>query len=338
VSPLEEELDALAAETGYSGIVRVDGPDGLMLERAYGLADRAHGIPNTAGTRFALASGAKGFTALTVVSLAEQGALSLSDTARGWLGGDLPEIDDTVTLEHLLSHRSGIGDYLDEEELDDVDAYVMPVSVHRLATSDDYLAVLTGRPQKFAPGERFSYSNSGYVVLAVIAERAARVPFHELVRERVCTPAGLPDTAFLRSDELPGEAAIGYVLLDGRWRSNVFHLPVRGSGDGGIYSTAADVSRLWHALAAGRIVSERSVAEMTRPHTERLPEGGQYGLGFWLGRGGGFVELRGADAGVSFRSVYDRRRGIIHTALSNLSKGAWAPSRLLDERLETGDD
>ena len=336
MQPLEQELDELAAETEYSGVVRVDGPDGLVLERAYGLADRAHGIPNTAGTRFALASGAKGFTALTVVSLVEDGVLSLSDTARTWLGDDLPEVDDSVTIEHLLSHRSGIGDYLDEEELDDVDAYVMPVSVHELATSEQYLAVLAGHPRKFTPGERFSYSNSGYVVLAVVAERAAGLPFHELVGERVCAPADLRDTAFLRSDELPGDAAIGYVHVDGRWRSNVFHLPVRGSGDGGIYSTAADVTRLWEAFAAGRIVSDAWAAEMTRPHTELLSEDGHYGLGFWLGRGGGLVELRGADAGVSFRSVHDRRRGIVHAAISNTSEGAWAPSRLLDERLETG--
>ena len=140
----------------------------------------------------------------------------------------------------------------------------MPVPVHELATTEQYLAVLDGYPTKFAPGERFAYCNGGYVVLALIAERAGGVPFHELVRQRVCEPAGMADTEFLRSDELPGRAALGYLDVDGA-RTNVFHLPVRGSGDGGIYSTAADVGAFWRAFFAGRIVSPAWVAEMVAP-------------------------------------------------------------------------
>ena len=161
------------------------------------------------------------------------------------LGGDLPLIGDDVTIEHLLSHRSGIGDYLDEDAEPEITDYVMPVPVHELATTEQYLAVLDGHPTKFAADERFAYCNSGYVVLALIAERTSGVPFHELVRQRVCEPAGMHDTEFLRSDELPGRAALGYLPIDGVSRTNVFHLPVRGSGDGGIYSTAADISSFW---------------------------------------------------------------------------------------------
>ena len=103
----------------------------------------------------------------------------------------------------------------------------------------------------FAPGDRFSYNNSGFVVLALIAERVSGIPFQELVRERVCEPAGMPDTAFLRSDEPTGRTALGYLDVRGL-RTNVLHLPVLGSGDGGIYSTAADVHALWVALISGR--------------------------------------------------------------------------------------
>ena len=79
-------------------------------------------------------------------------------------------------------------------------------------------------------------------MLAVLAERASGIPYHELVAQRVCEPAGMGDTAFLRSDELPGRAAIGYLFVDGL-RTNVLHLPVRGVGDGGIYTTAAESGR-----------------------------------------------------------------------------------------------
>jgi CubicO group peptidase (beta-lactamase class C family) len=274
-------------------------------------------------------------TALTVVSLIEAGVLDLSTTARSVLGNDLPLIDDEVTVEHLLSHRSGIGDYLDEETGYDLADYQMPVSVHELATTEQYLAVLGGHLRKFAPGERFAYCNGGYVVLALIAERASGVPFHELVRQRVCEPAGMHDTAFLRSDELPGRTALGYLRIDDGWRTNVFHLPVRGSGDGGIYTTVSDVSSLWGALFAGRIVSLDWVSEMLRSRSDVPSAGERYGLGFWLHASSDTVMLEGCDAGVSFRSVHDPRSGVTHTVISNTSDGAWPVTRFLEERLGT---
>ncbi len=326
---LTSALDSAASGTDFSGVVRVDRPDGV-LERAYGLADRAHGIPNTTDTRFGIASGTKGLTALAVVSLIEAGSLDLSTTARSVLGTDLPLIDEAVTIEHLLSHRSGIGDYFDEDAIETTD-YVMPVPVQELATTEEYLVVLDGHPAVSAPGERLAYNNGGYVVLALIAERTSGVPFHELVRQRVCEPAGMHDTAFLRSDELPGDAAIGYLSTGGP-RTNVLHLPVRGSGDGGIYSTTADVSSLWSALFAGQIVSESWVAEMMRPRSDMPNPAMRCGLGFFL-HASGAVELHGYDAGVSFRSVHDPAAGTTSTVISNTSEGTWPIETLLDEHL-----
>ena len=97
------------------------------------------------------------------------------------LGDDLPLIDDGVKVEHLLTHHSGIGDYVDEE---DPTEYVMPVPVHQLASTEDYLSVLAGHRQVFAPGERFAYNNSAFVVLALIAERVSGVPFERLIQAR----------------------------------------------------------------------------------------------------------------------------------------------------------
>ncbi len=327
---LGDAVDSLAGAEGFSGVVRVDRGDETELARAYGLAHRGHEIANTVDAQFAIASGTKGLTALAVVRLIEDGSLALSTTARSVLGEDLALIGDDVTIEHLLSHRSGIGDYLDEDADLDLTDYLMPVPVHQLAATEQYLAVLDGHPTKFAPDDRFSYSNGGYVVLALIAERTSGVPFHELVRRRVCEPAGMHDTRFLRSDELPGRAALGYLTLDGAARTNVLHLPVLGSGDGGIYSTAADISSLWKALFAGRIVSPGWVAEMVRPRSDVARESRRYGLGFWLHGSSSAVMLEGCDAGVSFRSVHDPGPGITSTVISNTSAGAWPIARLLD--------
>jgi CubicO group peptidase (beta-lactamase class C family) len=320
------ELDELAATERFSGVIRVDRQGHLEHAMAYGMAHRGWGIPNTVETRFALASGSKAFTALAVVALIDDGVLELGTTARAVLGADLPLIDDAVTVEQLLSHRSGIGDYLDEDAGHDVTDYAMTVSMHELETTESFLAVLDGHPTAFPPGERFAYCNGGFVVLALIAERASGVPFHDLVQQRILDPAGMADTAYLRSDALPGGTALGYLTTDPSSRTNVFHLPVRGNGDGGAYSTAADVSTFWRALFEGRIVSDAWVAEMVRPRST-LPSGSaRYGMGFWLEASGAEVMLEGCDAGVSFRSVHDPVVGLTRTVICNTSDGAWTIS------------
>jgi CubicO group peptidase (beta-lactamase class C family) len=332
VSGVEQSVDRIAKQTGFSGVVRVDHGDEVRFIKAYGLARRDVGIENTGDTQFAIASGVKGMTALTVVSLIEEGRLSLATTARSLLGEDLPLIGDEVTVEHLLAHRSGIGDYFDEDVDRPMTDYVLTVPVHELDTTEGYLPALGGYPPKFPPGERFSYCNSGYVVLALMVERTSGVPFPELVDRHVCQPARMGDTAFLRSDELPGRAAVGYLEVEGP-RTNVHHLPVRGSGDGGIYSTAADIHALWTAIFAGRIVSPEWVAEMVRARSDVPEESRRYGLGFWLHESRDVVMLVGYDAGVSFRTVHDPALRITHTVLSNTTEGAWAITDRLDELL-----
>jgi len=329
------ELDRLIADvvatTAFSGAVRVDRGGETIVSAAYGYADRAHEIPNSVDTRFATASGAKGFTALTVVSLVDNGTLDLETTARSLLGDDLPLVGDDVTVEHLLAHRSGIGDFLDEDAMGAITDYALPVPVHRLDRTEAYLEVLDGHPAKAAAGERFAYCNGGYVILALLAERATGIAFPELVQEHVCTPAGLTRTAFVRSDERPADVAIGYLSVDSD-RSNVLHLPVVGSGDGGLFSTVDDMARFWAAFAAGRIVAPAWVDEMVRPRSEEADGGRSYGLGFWLPRDGS-IELEGYDAGVSFRSAHHRESAHTWTVVSNTSEGAWPLVRALAEHL-----
>ena len=329
---LESEVDRLVTETDFSGAVRVDRDGNIELAKAYGMAHRGLQVANTIDTQFGIASGVKGMTALAVVSLIVDGALELSTPARTVLGDDLPLIDDAVTVEHLLSHRSGIGDYLDEDAHPDISDYVMPVPVHQLAETEQYLIALDGHPTKFKAGEDFSYCNGGFVVLALIAERVSGVPFHDLVHQRVLEPAGMIDTVFLRSDELPGRAALGYLEVDGVLRTNILHLPVRGNGDGGIYTTVADVRRLWMAVFGGKIVPEEWIAEMVRPRSVVSDEE-RYGLGFWLAGSGEAVRLEGYDAGVTFRSWHHPTPRLTHTVISNRSEGAWPVMSALYARL-----
>jgi CubicO group peptidase (beta-lactamase class C family) len=327
---LSDELRMLADQTDFSGVVAVSRGGHRLAELSRGMADRANRRPNTLGTQFGTASATKGLTALAIGSLIQSGRLRLDTTMRSLMGDALPLVDATVTIEQLLGHTSGVGDYLDEDEVDDIDDHVVDVAVHRLAEPGDYLQILDGYPQKTAPGTVFAYNNGGYVMLSIAVEAADGSSFYEVVQQRVLDPASMDDTAFLRSDELPAEAAIGY-LANGR--SNVFHLPVRGAGDGGIYSTVADMERFWTALFAGEILAPDAVESFVSPRCDVPAENLRYGRGFWLRPERLTVMLEGMDAGVSFRSAYDRPSGLIYTVISNTSSGAWPIVKFIDGQL-----
>lgn len=314
MSPFVPDLDE------FSGVLSIRRGDEVIGEWAVGLADRTAGAANTPETRFGLASGTKTFTAITVLSLVEEGVLTLQTPAREVLGADLPLIADDVTIDHLLTHTSGIGDYLDEE----IDALApMTVPVQELDSTPAYLAVLDGFETKFPAGERFSYCNGGYVVLAIIAERVSGIPFTELVGQRVFERAGMTASGFPRSDLLPAGTATGY-KDDGR--TNVFALPVVGSGDGGAHSTAADLHRFWRALLAGRIVGPDFVALATETVTADADDGMGYGRGLWLESGQ--LVIAGGDHGVAVTSRHDPATGTTVTALANIEAPTFARTRV----------
>lgn len=318
----ESDIDALAEASSFTGVVSIDVDGEPEFVRAYGFAHRAHQVPNTADTRIAIASGSKAFTALAVLSLVEEAVLTLDTPVRSILRSDLPLVDDAVTIEHLLTHHSGIGDYIDEDSDFEVDDYIMPVPVHTLDTTEAFVPVLDGFEQAFAPGERVAYCNSGYMVLALVAERASGTPFHDLVQSRVLDKAGMSRTAFLRSDDLPADAALGY-LDDSGNRTNVLHLPVRGNGDGGAFTTAGDLTTFWRALFEGRIVSSDTVAEMARPRAVIADEEQRVGMGLFLLESSDAVLIEGYDAGASFRSTHDPATKRTVSVLGNSSEGAW---------------
>jgi CubicO group peptidase (beta-lactamase class C family) len=325
--PLTDALDATAEQTRFAGVVAVIGGD-EPLSLAYGLANRSTGTPVTTDTRFATASGSKTMTALVVASLVVEGRLSFETPARELLGDDLPLIDAGVTVRHLLSHTSGIGDYLDEDADDyDTDGYMMARPAQEYLTMSAFLPELDGHPQVFAPGAQFAYCNGGFQVLALLAERATGEDYHDLVRDRVLDPAGMTDSGFFRSDRLPPRTALGYLSEDDDAVTNVFHLPIIGCGDGGLYTSAADTHHFWTALLAGAIVPTDVVEEMITIQAEIPDHPSDYGLGFWLrpspDGGRPNPQLVGEDSGVSFISRHDRSTGVTRTVLAGTTEGAW---------------
>lgn len=332
---LFEAMRDAAASPGsrFSGVIRVDADGTLVGEAAFGLADRAYGVANTPSTRFAVASVTKGFTALAIAALIEDGLLDWDTPVRPILGDDLPLIDAAVTIDHLLTHRSGIGDYLAEDEID-VREYPMPIPVHRLDSLEALIPALDGHPQVSAPGTEFVYNNSGFAVLGLVAERVSGKPYAELVAERVFAPAGMTASDHPRFDELGGDVARGYLHASGL-RTNVLHLPVLEQADGGTVTTAADLAAFWTALFDGRIVRPETLATLIEPVTTGDDT---YGRGFWIGEESGMVMLLGWDAGQSARTWYDPATKVAATVIANWTDGAWPILDAADGEDEEHDD
>lgn len=320
---LRTVVQEAAQDGSFSGVVSIARGEDVLLEACYGYAHRGLGVVPTPSTRFATASGSKTFTALAVMRLIEDGVLTLDTLVRRYLGADLPLIDDGVTVHHLLGHTSGIGDYLDESSDVSFNDHLMVRPVHEYTDAESFLPDLEGHEQVSPPGEQYAYNNGAYLVLALVAARASGRDYHELVRTEVLARAGMEQTDFLRSDRLPGDAALGYLEDSGDY-SNILHLPVLGGGDGGAYTNAADMRRFWRALDEGRIVSRDSYELMTTtPHLDE-EEGLRVGLGFYRHEhGGNAVLIEGCDAGVSFRSTHDADSGLTVTVLGNTMEGAW---------------
>lgn len=311
----EDLLDRWAVESGFSGTVGIR-RGGRDLYRAYGLRDRAEGLPNGINTAFGCASATKFFTALAAGRLVDEGRLRL-DTAVGELSPELSGfIDPTATIEELLRHRSGCYDYLDEDLIEDYDAFELPLAPYKLLSPMDYLPMFRGHAPKSARGEREAYSNGGYVILAACIELAAGEPYQDYLEREVLAKAGMSHSGFYRFDALPADTAKGY--LDDGLATNAYRLPLRGGGDGGLYLSAPDLSRFWDAFAAGVILSPALATTFTKPFADAASA---MGCGLTVVREPASLSISGYDLGVGAYSAYWPDSEDVVTVLSNRTGG-----------------
>ncbi len=330
-------LDKLVEECAFSGVVRVRRHGQTIYERVAGFADRANSIANTAETRFGIASGTKLLTALTVGRLIDAGRLALTTQVRDCVSVELPDYTAAITIQHLLTHTSGIPDYYDEELIEDFDNFTVGIPWYELRGPKDYLPVFPQREMKFAPGEGFSYCNSGYILLGVVIEEVTGKRFQDAVAEEVLGPARMDRSGFFAMNQLPECTALGYIEDGESWRTNIYNLPIVGASDGGLFSTLADIAALWDGFWNGEIVSEELVRTFSAPFANVSGDSGlHYGHGMWMRRrADGTLQhyIMGADPGISFKSAVDRQRQLDYAVISNTSEGAWPIARAIDDVL-----
>ena len=237
----------------FSGTVLVVRGGRTVYEKAFGLASREYNIPNRADTKYNLGSINKFFTKIAIGQLVQEGKLSFDDA----LGKILPEYPNPnarqkVTIRHLLTMTSGIGDFFGE----DYDA----TPKDRIRSIRDYLPLFTGKPLAFEPGTQRKCSNGGYVVLGAVIEKITGGSYYDYVREHVTKPAGMEDTDFFEADAPTPNLAMGYTRgeegrKDSPWWNNIYTRPARGSSAGGGYSTAPDMLKFSQALKANKFLT-----------------------------------------------------------------------------------
>ncbi|MCU0520862.1 MAG: beta-lactamase family protein [Anaerolineae bacterium] len=321
-------LNAAVEEHDFSGVIRLRRGNESIYQRAAGFADRANRIPNRLDTRFGIASGTKIFTALAIGKLIEAGKLSFDTRLADVVDLGFPQYAPDITIRHLLTHTSGIPDYYDEDKVEDFDGFKVSVPWSELKGPRDYLQVFPNEPMKFMPGERFSYSNGGFIVLGIVIEALTGIAYRDYVETEILRPVGMARSGYFAMNKLPEGTAFGYVEEDSGWRTNVFDLPIIGASDGGAFTTVEDISRLWDALWGFRILSEATLKVFATPYlrAETFGEGAFYGHGIWFQQtsdGSTYPFLTGCDAGVSFRSEYHPAENVEITVISNTTNGAW---------------
>jgi CubicO group peptidase (beta-lactamase class C family) len=290
-----EALAALTAHAGelakkdeFSGVVLVARHGEVLLQKAWGLANRETGAPATLDTRFRIGSMNKMFTSVATLQLVEAGKLALDDPI-GKILPDYPNKDvaSKVTVRHLLTHTGGTGDIFGPE-----------FEKNRLTLREpsDYLKLYGSRGLTHEPGAEFEYSNYGFVLLGALIEKVTGMSYYDYVRSHIFQPAGMSSTDSLPETEAVPNRSTGYMKGQGGWVPNTETLPWRASSAGGGYSTAGDLLRFAQALESGKLISKASLAAATTPSKEH------YGYGFGIqgegplrsyGHGGGAPGMNG---------------------------------------------
>ncbi len=271
-------IEELAVQDQFSGSILIARDDEILWQFAGGLADREANIPNRIDTQFNLGSMNKMFTAISILQLVEQGKLNLEDTIAQVLSDyPNPEVASQVTIHQLLTHTSGLGDTFTEE---------FGIDPHHYRSNEDYLPLFVNEPLRFTPGEGFSYSNAGFVVLGLIVESVSGQSYDDYVRVHIFEPSGMVSTGAHDIEEDVPNLAIGYTTMDidgndtGVLASHTALMPGRGFAAGGGYSTVMDLFMFRNALLGYQLLSPASTELLITGKVE-MRENMQYGYGFF---------------------------------------------------------
>jgi CubicO group peptidase (beta-lactamase class C family) len=265
-------LDKSVTADRFAGAVLAAKNGKAFFARAYGLANRERGAPNTLDTRFRIGSMNKMFTAVATLTLVQDGKLALEDPIGKYLT-DYPNktFAAKVTIHQLLTHTGGTGDFFGPEFM-----------AHRLElrTHQDYVQLFGARDLLFEPGSRWMYSNFGFILLGAVIEKVSGQSYYDYVRDHVYKPSGMTSTGSDPEQQAPANLAVGYMKRPGAvgWQPDTDTLPYRGTAAGGGYTTVRDLLQFSSAVLKHKLLNAHYTDLLT---TGKVPAmGGKYAYGF----------------------------------------------------------
>ena len=299
---------------------------GVFVVRGYGLANLEHRVAVTPETIFQSGSLGKMFTSAAVMLQVEDGKLSLTDPIARFFPG-APAAWGGITVRHLLTHTSGIPEYT-----------AGAIDLRRDYTEDDFAAMAYGLQPSFAPGEKWTYSNTGYVLLGIIVRKASGMFYGDVLAERVFKPLGMKTARVISESDIVPHRAAGYTLVKGEWKNQDWVSPsLNTTGDGALYLSLNDMVA-WDAGVRGRrILSAASWDTVLSPG--RLNDGSPHGYGFgWrIDSRGGQPRYHHGGSWQGFKTHYSRfaRGDLSVIVLANLRQAN--PERIADAVAEAID-
>ena len=322
-----QEIDALLAKAipadgpGVAAIAVKDGK--TVFRKAYGMANLELGVPLSPDSVFRLGSITKQFTAVAVLMLAEEGKLSLSDPITKHLPG-YPTQGHTITVEHLLTHTSGIRSYTG------LPGYMTGPKIRTDLTTAELVEVFAKEPMDFAPGAEWRYNNSGYVLLGAILEKVSGKPYGELLAERIFRPLGMKSTRVGDEGPILARRAAGYTR-DGEAVANAPFLSMTQPHAAGALVSTVDDLALWDAaLSTEKLVKKESLEKAWTPAVTRDGRPTRYGYGFGVStlRGARSIEHGGGINGFSTYAVRLPGEKVYVAVLANSDAPAADPTAL----------
>ncbi|HEU4387780.1 MAG TPA: serine hydrolase [Blastocatellia bacterium] len=266
---IDEYMNAQARNRQFSGSILVAQEGQVLIKKGYGLANIEHGVPNSPQTRFRLGSITKQFTAAAILLLQEQGKLDVKDPVCKYLP-QCPDAWKEITLHHLLTHTSGIPNFTNFPEYQKTMTSPSP--------AESTIARFRDKPLDFKPGEKFSYSNSGYIVLGYIVEKVSGKTYAAFLQEKIFEPLKMTSTGYDETARIVSQRAAGYERKgDAVANASYLDMTIPFSA-GGLYSTVEDLFTWDQALYGYKLLSKKSLDAMFTPFL------GDYAYGWTIGK------------------------------------------------------
>ena len=310
---MEQIIQSYVSNKQFMGAVLVARDGKPLLSNGYGYANLEWEIPNSPTAKFRLGSITKQFTAACILLLEERGKLNVQDPVKKYMP-DAPAAWDKVTIFHLLTHTSGIPSFTGFPDYESTEA--TPTTPEKL------VARFRDKPLEFQPGEKWRYSNSGYVLLGYLIEKISGQSYSDFVQQNIFTPLGMKDSGYDSNSTVIQHRVSGYSRgPNGTINAGFIHMSIPFSA-GALYSTTEDLLRWEQGLFGGKVLSAASLEKMTTPFKE------DYGFGISLQSLGGHkaIHHNGGIEGFNTELDYYPEDKLVVAVLGNVN--GQAPSEI----------